>query len=122
MGKASLRSIYRLKSRQIGGNRYSYVCKKINNYLRKKDQTPEWSVVDSYYGDLLVEGKNLIKKICEFLEEKPDFKQIDGYSKFNFFILVRDYEIVKQKEEEKKREEDKKNVPQGGCGGCCQLI
>lgn len=65
------------------------MCYKINRYIRG-DRTgvsdeETWNQLDKYYGDLLVEGKNLIKKMSEETGEEPDFTLVNRLSK-SFYI------------------------------------
>jgi hypothetical protein len=54
---------------QMGLERYSKCCYNINNYVRtdktKVADEESWNTLDKYYGELLVEGKNVIKKVAE---------------------------------------------------------
>lgn len=56
----------------------------MNTYLKSILATPEKlddDTVDKYYGDLLVDAKNLKVKIAEYVKKDPEVEKIDEYSK-----------------------------------------
>lgn len=53
----------------------------MHEYLQKNLENVDLALMMEFYGDLLVEIKNLKLKLAEFNEKEKDTEKIDQYSK-----------------------------------------
>ena len=55
----------------------------LNTYLKDVLKNPEsidQQTIDKFYGDILIDSKNLKHKIAEYVKKEPEIQLVDQYS------------------------------------------